>query len=109
MTTVRDQLAAALRGHAEVYDRFTERRVCTCDNWTEESFDGAFGHQTHAAHLADVLLALPDIAIVELVDPDTIEGWSLRYLGLPPRDSDDFATEARILAAALLAAAEVER
>lgn len=110
MTDIRAKLADALRKHVEVHDRFTQRHVCTCDNWTEDSFDDAFGHQTHAAHLADVLLALEGVAVVDMDSGTEVLDRAAQAIwrnGQPsPWDELKFRRMAR---AALLAATEVER
>lgn len=57
MTGIQERIGAVIERHQEAFSRETDRRECSCGNWTEESFDEAGGHLTHAGHVADVLVA----------------------------------------------------
>ncbi|AAN12490.1 hypothetical protein SEA_NORMANBULBIEJR_80 [Mycobacterium phage NormanBulbieJr] len=96
---------------------------CGCGwNWPEERtyFCGEDERiaKAHAAHVADVLLSLPGVAVIQLPEPEVIQGeprwndgnvWTggsgkvRAYLG----DARMTAASARELAADLLAAAAV--
>lgn len=55
--SIEDRIAAVIDRHREAFDRDAYRSECSCGNWTEESFDDAGGHLTHAGHVASVLVA----------------------------------------------------
>jgi hypothetical protein len=108
MTDIRTRLADALKEHRSI-SRHTGV-YCTCDGWKWSPQVDWF------QHLADVLLSLPGIAIVELPDKSDEDGYFITFhpdvsVAVPEGridwldGSERSAFEARKLAAALLAAA----
>jgi hypothetical protein len=55
--SIEERIAAVIEKHAGVWDRITQRDLCTCDGWNENDFDDAFGYQTHASHVAAMIVA----------------------------------------------------
>jgi uncharacterized protein (DUF779 family) len=121
VSDIRARLADALREHPHM----AQWRTCGCCNG--QPSPPICDADSHADHLADVLLSLPGIAIVELPAPyhdeDTYQAWRFfehgedEYVTWPACVSGEGAdisisgmggysgSEARALAAALLAAA----
>ena len=111
--TLRDRIADVLLAHAE-NDAGPD---CTC-GWEWEGY--GLWKDSYASHVADAILALPGIAVVELPEPAAaVRCWPVLVGGEPESlyltpDGEVvvsgslrlYADEARDLAAALLAAAE---
>lgn len=112
---LRTRIAAALSAHIE-------RQLTNCDTGSEECGCGRQGSATYREHLADAILALPGIAVVELPEPDAELPhplWALVFDDIHADDgqvvthtpggvyrSVEAPKQARKRAAALLAAAE---
>jgi len=109
--TLRDRIVRVQAEHVE-------GQLTNYDTGREECGCGRQGSATYREHLADAILALPGIAVVELPKPDEgrddwldgtvhVDGSYVRY----EEGDDGIVTnftpdEARNLSAALLAAAE---
>ena len=123
--TLRDRIAAAIAAHEPVTDYSGADGECIeCDlnpRWpdSEAPTGPTAGWKRHATHLADAILAIPGIAVVELPEPaGAVRCWPALVGGEPEsiyRAGDEvvvsgglrlYVDEARDLAAALLAAAD---
>lgn len=79
--TLRDRIAAAIAAHEPVTDYSGADGECIeCDlnpRWpdSEAPTGPTAGWKRHATHLADAILAIPGIAVVELPEPDRGGGY----------------------------------
>ena len=123
--TLRDRIAAAIAAHEPVTDYSGADGECIeCDlnpRWpdSEAPTGPTAGWKRHATHLADAILAIPGVAVVELPEPaEAVRCWPALVGGEPESvylaqgevivsgGLRVYVDEARDLAAALLAAAD---
>ena len=105
---LRDRIAAVLKEHQDESDAGPD---CTC-GWEWQGY--GLWKDCYAGHVADAILAIPGIAVVELPEPDEGLGQP-NYVAMPgtvfvelgPGEPIPLSPGvARVFAAALLAAAD---
>lgn len=63
MTDIQRRIADILTEHAEVFDRFTQRHVCTCEKWASSDMPAE-----HESHVAGVLVSELPATLLDFLD-----------------------------------------